>query len=263
MGLAASQCRLLALTGRLSDLELSAQKKSNEKQRLSVQSEEIAADYTKALDKKTIKFTPSGSTNNVNLTARVLSQCGKDGNTDLQRLLVDSTGRILVSKETSDAFKSANGDITSFLTALGVSDTDNTNKTYYTRLFNELTGANGMITESDSNLASSDWLNTQLTNGNLYLEEFKMNSAGTGGTFQGIDWASGDNQIVQVDDDTELAKAKAHYDSNMTKINAKDQQLDLDMKNIDTEHNAVQTEIDSVSKVISKNIERSFKIFNS
>ena len=49
----------------------------------------------------------------------------------------------------------------------------------------------------------------------------------------------------------------------MAKINAKDKQLDLDMKNIDTEHNAIQTEYDSVKSVIDKNIERSFKIFNS
>ena len=38
--------------------------------------------------------------------------------------------------------------------------------------------------------------------------------------------------------------------------------FDIELKNIDTEHNSLQTEYDSVKSVISKNIERSFKIYS-
>lgn len=37
--------------------------------------------------------------------------------------------------------------------------------------------------------------------------------------------------------------------------------LDMKMKNADTQHSAVVTEMDSVKKIIDKNIERTFKYF--
>ena len=49
----------------------------------------------------------------------------------------------------------------------------------------------------------------------------------------------------------------------MKDIDAKDSMYDIQLKNIDTEHTALQTEYDSVAKVISKNVEKSFNIFNA
>jgi hypothetical protein len=43
-------------------------------------------------------------------------------------------------------------------------------------------------------------------------------------------------------------------------LQAKDKRFELMSKQLDTQHQAVQTEIESVSKVISKNIEMSFKL---
>ena len=37
--------------------------------------------------------------------------------------------------------------------------------------------------------------------------------------------------------------------------------LDLELKQIETQHKAIETEYDSVKKVIDKNIEVSYKIF--
>ena len=54
----------------------------------------------------------------------------------------------------------------------------------------------------------------------------------------------------------------------MTEINAKieiiqaqDKNLELRLQQLDTEQNAIQTEMDSVEKVIEKNVEGSFKTF--
>ena len=47
----------------------------------------------------------------------------------------------------------------------------------------------------------------------------------------------------------------------MSKLQNKDKQLELDQDRIETEHNAIQTEIESVESVIKKNIETSYKIF--
>ncbi len=58
------------------------------------------------------------------------------------------------------------------------------------------------------------------------------------------------------------------YEQAMNNINAKtsivqaqDRELELKLKQLDTEHNAVQTEIDAVKAVCKKNVEDSFKTF--
>ena len=58
------------------------------------------------------------------------------------------------------------------------------------------------------------------------------------------------------------------YEQSIEEINAKieivqaqDKNLELRLKQLDTEQNAIQTEIDAVSKVIEKNVESSFKTF--
>jgi hypothetical protein len=63
---------------------------------------------------------------------------------------------------------------------------------------------------------------------------------------------------------------KAIYDQKVQEINAKieiiqvqDKNLELKLKQLDTEQNAISTEMDAVKKVISKNVESSFKTFNA
>ena len=63
---------------------------------------------------------------------------------------------------------------------------------------------------------------------------------------------------------------KAKYDQDIQAINAKieiiqgqDKDLELRLKQLDTEENAISTEIDAVKKVIQKNVESSFKTFNA
>ena len=54
------------------------------------------------------------------------------------------------------------------------------------------------------------------------------------------------------------------YNDAMNQYNyAQDKQLELKLKQLDTEENAISTEMDAVKKVISKNVESSFKTFNA
>ena len=61
---------------------------------------------------------------------------------------------------------------------------------------------------------------------------------------------------------------KANYEKEIADINAKteelqqtDRTLELRLKQLDTEQEALQTELDSVKKVIDKNVENVFKTF--
>ena len=72
---------------------------------------------------------------------------------------------------------------------------------------------------------------------------------------------SGTNDIYEVYDTSDDAAAKAEYDAAMSKLQTKDKVLEMDADRIETEHNAIQTEIESVESVIKKNIETSYKTF--
>lgn len=63
---------------------------------------------------------------------------------------------------------------------------------------------------------------------------------------------------LYTDDDASIT---AEYDAEMDYYQHKDKQLELQLQQLETSHNAVQTEIDSVKKVIEKNVEKSFKTF--
>ena len=45
-------------------------------------------------------------------------------------------------------------------------------------------------------------------------------------------------------------------------LEAKDNKYDLELKKLDTEHNALQTEYESIKGLVDKNIEKSFNCFS-
>ena len=78
--------------------------------------------------------------------------------------------------------------------------------------------------------------------------------------------ASSDSNISFVNtssiDSTALKKAEATYDKKLRDIQKIDKKYDLNLNRLETERTALTTEYDSVKKVISDNIERTFGIFS-
>lgn len=140
---------------------------------------------------------------------------------------------------------------------------DSAEAEYYTNIFNQMQ-SNGYTTIDQENMNDNDWLTTQLKAGNVFLVEYNKTGGSKGtGSWDQISYASGDSTLQMADDKTKIARAEADYNTQMASIQSKDKRFDLELKSIDTEHNAAQTEIESVKKVIDKNIEKSFKIFNA
>ena len=104
MGMSASQARLLSITSRMNDIEFKSQQVANTKIRLADDSERVANDYTKALNKQKLTFTSytTGRAQKTNLTINTLTQAG------LQ--LVSRSGKQFVDKNTYNGF-SINGRI--------------------------------------------------------------------------------------------------------------------------------------------------------
>ena len=133
----------------------------------------------------------------------------------------------------------------------------------YDKVFSEMEEC-GYQVIPDGKQNDSEWLYEQLNNGTVFIAEYNS-KAGKDGTGDVVDisWSSGDATLVTENDKTAVARAEAEYEATNAEIATKDKRFDIQLKSIDTEHTAIQTELDSVKKVIDKNIERTFKIFDA
>lgn len=299
MGMSASQARLLSLTARLSDLELQAQTISNAKIRLADESANASRKYAAALDKKIMKVRDgSGAFQDASIANIAVYGAKSEINATngKYRYVEDTAGKLVMSAAQATAMGatlSADGKSATFAglkTAYMAQVTINSNiprekiadpanpgklidgpnadqnsqaYKYYDDLYSKAN--KGQITIISTEQANDpDWLERQIKSGNLFLREYNETGGSDGkGSFDQVSWTSGDDSMSEEDDKSQIAKAEADYDVTMADIQSKDKRFDLQLKQIDTEHQAIQTEMDTVKKVIDKNIERSFKIFQA
>ncbi len=123
--------------------------------------------------------------------------------------------------------------------------------------------------ELDENLINNaEWLQFALEHGILTMEQATFVEDGSEkypeiGTY---DWVSiiytNAADLKSQENETAIALAEVKYKNAMTEIENKDKKYDQDLKKLDTEHNALQTEYESIKNTIDKNIERSFKAFS-
>ena len=123
-------------------------------------------------------------------------------------------------------------------------------------------------------LNSSVWISNALSKGLVNIEQAgysqdDMTLASNDDPFtfnlHGISWSgkiySSISDIVEADNNKAVAKAEAEYQRKTAEINAKDEKYQRKLNLLDTEHNAMQTEYESVKSALNKNMERSFKAF--
>ena len=110
--------------------------------------------------------------------------------------------------------------------------------------------ANGDAYDNEGN--STAWLQDQIQKGDIII------LSATTGEEVGITGSSNFYQTYYTEDDD---AATAEYESKMAEIQTKEKKLQIDLKQVENQQKACDTEIDSVKKVIEKNIERTFKTF--
>ncbi len=129
---------------------------------------------------------------------------------------------------------------------------------YLRNIFNKM-ASDGYYTEENENDTIKDdvWFEQQITEGKLLLEYYSATEKGFVSTT-----ISDDDAIQEVEDDREIARVEAKYNQDLASLEKKDSIIDLELKKLDTEHNALQTEYESVKSVVDKNVEKSFNIFS-
>ncbi len=120
----------------------------------------------------------------------------------------------------------------------------------------------------DGLMNSAEWLKYAFESGSVTLE--RVNAADptekdTG--LKNVEWKSiiytSALDISQQTNEAAIARAEAEYEAETREIESKDKQYDSMLKLLDTEHSALQSEYDSVKSVISKNMERTLKIYSA
>lgn len=265
MGLAASQARLLLLTARKSDLEYRAQMICQRKTMLAMQTEELATNYSKALNNRKLYFTYTASQND-GVTKEVFLTYDEFTSTQnsTQYRLIDSTTGKIACKSLDEASKYV-------FKQEGESEAD-----YDARV--EKFQKESMI--QISALKNSEYLQDAMQSGALLIQELKTsttpqtNEAGENlfddngnqlfttvrhwetVALSGMDDVS--SKLYQDDD----AAASATYEYQSLLVQNQDKQLDVELKQVETQQKACENEIESVKKVMDKNIESSFKCFS-
>ena len=126
---------------------------------------------------------------------------------------------------------------------------------WYTNLFNRM--KNGGYKVLENGLASSaEWMRYALESGLAKLEQVDNNQNWNSITYTSC------SDITEQTNDLAITVAEAKYNKAMNKIENKDKAYDAELKNIDTEHTALQTEYDSIKSALDKNVERNFKLYS-
>jgi len=129
---------------------------------------------------------------------------------------------------------------------------------YYKNIFNEMRTCGYTTTANETNLKDNEWFVKQLKAGNLVLSYYSTADKDFVSTT-----LDSDESITEEEDSSAMALAEQVYQNKMDNIESQDKQFDLQLNRLESEHNALQTEYDSVKSVISKNVEKSFNIFNA
>lgn len=129
---------------------------------------------------------------------------------------------------------------------------------YLSNIFQKMLSS-GFYTEEDPTKTIKDnaWFEQGLRDGKLLLEYYSTTEKKFVST--SID---SDTAIQEVEDEREIALIEQKYQNDLDALEQKDNQFDLELKKLDTEHNALQTEYDAVKSVIEKNVEKTFNIFS-
>ena len=256
MGLSSSQARLLNLTARMHQIEYKAAKVEAMKLQMANESTKVYEDYLDALDKTKIQnkiLTTDGSTTYTDISSYddflsagyALNYKGVTFDGSATGYTNDD-GDIITEEEYEELSSTEQADYSSFtatwdnlLTFLGITAVSNDYEAVITNIINSGQVTIVSIRDDGTFAQGSD---------DDYVTYETSVSTNTG--------------LQEVSDEIALKKAEAQYEADMKKIDAKDTKYDTDLAALETEREAISSEIDTLKTVAKDNVERTFKLFS-
>lgn len=222
MGMSASQARYLCLTARKNNVEFQIQQLTQEKLMLANQIETEASLWSDGMNVQHLYYDPQGN---------------GSATTDLPRLTYQ-----IVTSGVEDG-------------GLGMRVADSYGRVVVTELPEPM--PEGMTVENyvvEPYATQADYFENNLKTGNWFIQN---NDTGSW-VNQSLDGAS---YVYQGIDEGDYKIANAEYERKVESLERIDKKFDTQIQQLSTEQKAIETEMDSVKKVIDKNIEETFKTF--
>lgn len=227
MGLSASQARYLSLTARKNDNEYEAQQVNQQRLEVAKKLQDISLKYNDGMNNRQLLFVSKAVEGND--TEKV-----KLNYTSITAAAPEGLGYRLVTKEGIEVCpESKKADMD-----------EKVSKCY------------------DDRCLDSVYIQEQLRSGNWMLQKPSETETDEYGkrTWENIHY-SGVGNIEDSLDTSDDAGVSAEYEDKLAYFQHKDKELELHLQQLQTSHNAIQTEMDAVKKVIDKNVEKTFKTF--
>ncbi len=263
MGLSSSQGRLLMLTSRLSDIELGEVLISQKQQQLAIDKENITKEYQDAMNNHVIQVKVpdlTGESNkgytmdNINMLS--LQKSGYLVHNDNNEIFLFRNEDGTYGEDyTSEDGQTHKGVTDAYGNVLGnILKKENTDDEYYI----DINGQTFDIVDAyQSGLDNINILNASIESGRILLFNVNSNTPNISTAM-----LPSETNLQYVLDTSDDAQAESKYEYELAKISRQDNMLDIELQQLETQHEAVLKEYESVRKVISKNIDRTFKIFS-
>ncbi len=257
MGLSSSQGRLLMLTSRLSDIELEQIILSQRQNTLARDQEKIAKTYSDALSnyKLMVKVPDLNAESEY---AKTSVPFNLENMNAAGFVVADAQGNLYLTKNDDGSWKVPKDIYGKDLVTINADGTATINEKQMKDDGSTVTnGKSYNIIDGGEMLTRADVLEQQIMNGRLYA--VNTNDETMGLTPEIL---QGDTDVEWVLDTSDDAQALSTYEYETSQLERKESQIEMEIKQLETQHEAIAKEIESVDKVISSNIERTFKIFS-
>lgn len=127
---------------------------------------------------------------------------------------------------------------------------------YYEQIFNAINAAGGCTEITTENAKSGSWLTNMVKNAQVVLATFDNDKK----ELDNIT-ASSNVGLREISNDREITKADSEYEADMEAINSKETKYNTQLNQLESERNAIKTEIESLKQIREDNISSTFKLF--
>lgn len=288
MGLSSSQGRLLMLTSRLSDIELQQIMISQRQNQLAAAGQKAAEEYNNAMSNCKLMVKVPNENEKTGYTKEDLSyttmtQMGylptsADGSIylkpkktqneiDLDNLYVQynaatsDADRATIQAEIDAKLKAIEEEKSSEDYVQQWEEPEDSAGNKLVKIENGKAIVNGVehnILDGSAYLENSAILQNMIINGMIFINDTVKQKEGIT-----MEMLESNTEMLYELDTSDDAAAQSKYEYELASISRKDNQLDMEMKQLETQHEAVLKELDSVKNVISNNVERTFKLFSN
>ena len=259
MGLSASQVRLLSLTARQHTTEYQAQRLQAQKLQLANESHAVYNKYLEKLDATKIQYKIVASDGSYTWNDATFAKMAQQG------FLFNVNGTICNNWDPG---------VRQALQAQGIDVSAGDSTTLLSTLIQE-----GLVVIMEQKSDSEENWTYDITSAQLlYQDPLNMNpteenpnpvpySINDVGNYEKVYKVFGETslgsstKIQEISDETGLKKAESEYEADMNRINAKDARYDNELSQLETERQAIKTEMDQLKSVAKENVERTFKLF--